>query len=206
MKLFVLTHPQEVENEAEKITELFKEGLEILHFRKPEWTIEKYEALLKSIPSIYYKKLVVHSHYKLIEKYNLRGIHLTGKYLEVVEGKMLKELFKTAERKSITISTSMHSMQEVMENKCKYDYVFLSPLFDSISKEGYPAGFDIEEVKQNLSEYKSFPEVMALGGIDATNIEKVVYMGFSGAVLLGALWKEGNCLVKFRQIKELISR
>jgi thiamine-phosphate pyrophosphorylase len=205
MKLFVLTHPQEIENESEKITDLFKEGLEILHFRKPEWSIEKYEGLLKSIPSVYYKKIVVHSHYKLIEKYNLRGIHLTGKYLEVIEGKMLKELFKTADRKNITVSTSMHSIQEVAENTCKYDYIFLSPLFDSISKEGYPAGFNMEEIKGFLIKYNSFPKLMALGGIDETNIEKVIEAGFSGAVLLGALWKEKNSLEKFRQIKKIMN-
>jgi thiamine-phosphate pyrophosphorylase len=204
MKLLVLTHPQGIENEAEKITELFKEGLEILHFRKPEWPIEKYEGLLKNIPPVYYKKIVVHSHYKLIEKYNLRGIHLTGKYLEVIEGKMLKELFKTADRKNITVSTSMHSIQEVAENTCKYDYVFLSPLFDSISKEGYSAGIDMEEITEFLMKYNSFPEIMALGGIDETNIEKVIKVGFSGAVLLGAVWKEKNSLDRFRQIKTII--
>ena len=103
---------------------------------------------------------------------------------------MLKELFKTAERKKITISTSMHSIQEVIENKCKYDYVFLSPLFDSISKEGYNSGLEIKEVEKVLEKHELHFKVMALGGIDETNIEKVKKAGFSGAVLLGRCGKK----------------
>jgi thiamine-phosphate pyrophosphorylase len=202
MKIIVITDHQEIENEAGKITALFDEGLEMLHFRKPDCDMEKFEGLLKNIPSKYYKRIVIHSHYKLIEKYNLKGIHLSGKYKELINEKILEELFKTVVKRRITISTSMHSLEEVSNNKWKYNYIFLSPVFDSISKEDYRSKFDLKEVKNFLTHYKAFPKLMALGGVKETNVGTIRDMGFSGLVLLGAIWKSNNFLEKFKQIRE----
>jgi thiamine-phosphate pyrophosphorylase len=202
MQIVVITDHQETENEAEKITALFEEGLQILHFRKPDCGIENYERMLKSIPSKYYKRIVLHSHYKLIEKYNLRGIHLTGKYKELIDEKMQAELFRTVSKRRITISTSMHSLEEVKNNKWKYNYIFLSPVFDSISKEGYRSKFDLKEIKSFLSSYNASPKLMALGGVTETNVKTIREIGFAGLVLMGSIWKSGNSLETFKQIKK----
>ncbi|HVD97618.1 MAG TPA: thiamine phosphate synthase [Cytophagaceae bacterium] len=203
MKLFVITHPQEVEQEAEKLTQLFREGLEVLHFRKPGWSLVAYEALLKKIPPGYYKRIVIHSHFNLIEKYNLKGIHFSGQHLSSSAETQIKEMIKLAMRRNLTVSGSMHSFHEIEENKIKFDYVFLSPLFNSISKEGYHSMFELKEVKDFLSHYTGSTKIIALGGIDETNIQLVADCGFSGAALLGAVWNEENGVEKFRKIKVL---
>lgn len=201
MKLLVITHPDKIEAEAERITALFREGLELLHLRKPDWDFGKFETLLKQLPPQYYRKVVIHSHFKLIEKYNLRGIHLKGEYLSGTHKQELKEIFKLATKRNITISASMHSFREIEENKWMFDYVFLSPVFDSISKKGYQSGFDPEVLGKFMKEYKGAIPIIALGGIDENNIEKIVSIGFSGAALLGSVWSEGVSVDKFRNIR-----
>ncbi len=201
MNLIVITDPGEVEDEALKVYRLFEEGLEILHYRKPDWSLEKYEDFLKQIPSRFYKNMVIHSHYKLIEKYNLRGIHLTGKYLAEVDEVSVKEVFKAISKRRLTISTSMHSIQEIQEDKRKYNYIFLSPLFDSISKKTYSSKMKSEEVKVFLKEYKNPEKVVALGGIHKANIKKVIELGFTSAAMLGALWSLDDPAKEFRKIK-----
>ncbi len=204
MKLLVITSPVEEENEAGKINRLFDEGLQILHLRKPDWESEKYELLLKKIAPQHYKKIVIHSHFKLIGKYNLKGIHLKSRMLLESETQNIKEAFRLAAKRNLTISASMHSLQQLRENKRKFDYVFLSPVFDSISKKGYSAAFDMEEVRTFLAGYNSPVEVMALGGVHEGNIQQLVSCGFSGAALLGNIWCEGESLEQFRKIKKII--
>jgi thiamine-phosphate pyrophosphorylase len=204
MKILVITHPDKIEDEAEKIIQLFRDGLEILHLRKPDWDLEKYEHLLKQIPPQYYRRIVIHSHFKLIEKYNLKGVHLKSQYLSVANETALKDVFRLASKKNVTISASMHSFQELRENKWKFDYIFLSPVFDSISKKGHQSGFESEELIEFLKQYTSSTLIIGLGGIDENNIEKVASYGFAGAALLGAVWKDEESKDKFRNIKKLV--
>lgn len=206
MKLLVITSPEELEKEAEQITALFKEGLEVLHFRKPDWDLDRYERLLRKIPHEYYRKIVLHSHFKLIGKYNLKGIHLQSKFLVDAEDANVKEAFKLVSKRNLTVSASMHSLQTVRNNKWKFEYVFLSPVFDSISKTGYVSGFKSEELSEFIKTYISPVKLVALGGIDETNIEQIKEHGFSGAALLGAIWESDDSAGKFRRIKELIQK
>jgi thiamine-phosphate pyrophosphorylase len=88
-----------------------------------------------------------------------------------------------------TISTSFHSTTAIFKSRRKYEYVFLSPVFDSISKQGYKGNFSLEELKSFL---KSKKNIIALGGINAENIELVKQKGFAGAAVLGSIWESKN--------------
>lgn len=69
-----------------------------------------------------------------------------------------------------------------------YDYVFLSPIFDSISKQGYKAAFtraELTEIRAILSQ-----NVYALGGITFDNLKEVEQLGFCGAAMLGGFWEK----------------
>src|ERR1700746_3780497 len=72
-----------------------------------------------------------------------------------------------------------HSIEEMEKNNKKYEYAFLSPVFDSISKEGYKSKFDLNELKSSLLFRKETKgEVYALGGIDEDKIEIINELGF----------------------------
>jgi thiamine-phosphate pyrophosphorylase len=190
MKIFVISNPVNIPKEHELINVLFEEGLEYFHLRKPEFSEIEMVEFLKKIKPKFLKRISVHSHYKLIEKYNLRGIHFTNKYLEAISEEEPKDLFKMAVKKNLQVSSSVHDLKE--EIYLKYNYVFLSPVFDSISKKGYKSHFDAEALKAFVNKIKSgrkYPELIALGGIEENKIEKVANMGFDGLALMGAIWE-----------------
>ena len=88
-----------------------------------------------------------------------------------------------------TVSRSCHSLAEVAAWRDRLDYLFLSPVFDSISKQGYRAGFAPEELLRAAREGIIDRRVMALGGITPDNLARVRAWGFGGAVVLGDLWQ-----------------
>ena len=76
------------------------------------------------------------------------------------------------------------------EHKKNCDYVFLSPVFDSISKLNYHANYTPEEIRKAHKAGIIDKKVIALGGIDTDNIRQVKNYGFGGAAILGALWNK----------------
>jgi thiamine-phosphate pyrophosphorylase len=97
-------------------------------------------------------------------------------------------------------STSLHSLADVLQDWQQLDYAFLSPIFDSISKEGYTAaGFDTAELAQVLC--KAPTPVYALGGITPERLSAVRDMGFTGAGILGAVWAQKDPVAAFRNFQ-----
>ena len=176
MKLILITPPTYFVEENKIITDLFEEGLDILHLRKPDTAPMYAERLLTLIPEQYHKRIVVHGHFYLKEEYKLKGIHLNNR------NPLLPEKYKGH------ISRSCHSLEEVKAHKKQCDYVFLSPVFDSISKKDYHANYTPEEIRKAHKAGIIDKKVIALGGIDTNNIAQVKSYGFGGAAIMGALW------------------
>lgn len=88
-----------------------------------------------------------------------------------------------------SLSRSCHSLEEIRDNLAVCDYLFLSPIFDSISKQGYGAAFDRKELEQAAARQLLQDKVYALGGVCAENIGTLLQIGFYGAAVLGDLWQ-----------------
>lgn len=187
MKLIVISNPIDFKNEHEITCSLFAAGLEYYHLRKPDFSKGKMESFLKQIPQKYFDRIILHSHFELLEKYNLKGIHTKFP----VQKEQIEETF---------ISASFHSFKEIEECKEKYDYAFLSPIFNSISKKNYNAAFDRSELKYFLENNKE-KNIIALGGIDELTIPQANKSGFDGVAVLGALWMSTDPLGKFIRLK-----
>ncbi len=97
-----------------------------------------------------------------------------------------------------------HSLKELEDCKEKYEYAFLSPIFDSISKVGYKSNFDLQTLQSRVLGTKLLKckNIIALGGIDEDKIETVRELGFAGVAVLGAIWNSENPIEKFKRIKE----
>ena len=205
MQLIVVTSSERIENEAEKINALFEAGLEILHLRKPDFSKKEYVQLLEEIKEKYHHKIKIHEFFELTEDYDLLGVHLN------------KRNPNYTGKKSVNISKSCHCIEE-LEKIDGYDYVFLSPIFDSISKKGYRSNFSDEALLKASSSGKINQKVVALGGINQDTLPKLKKYGFGGAAVLGSIWhptpthqppltppklrlrsvsKEGNCSLPF---------
>ena len=176
MYLIIITEPQFTDNEAAIIAQLLRWGVDLVHLRKPESSAEELAKLIEAIPTAYHNRLVLHDHFDLAAHFTLHGLHLNRR------NSVLPPNHKG------TVSQSCHTLDEVKVCKTKCNYVFLSPVFNSISKLGYTSAFTpkalSEAKKQGLIDQK----VVALGGITAANIDKTKYYGFGGVALLGDIW------------------
>jgi thiamine-phosphate pyrophosphorylase len=95
------------------------------------------------------------------------------------------------------LSAACHSLEEVAMQKPKVDYLFLSPIFDSISKQGYASGFRREVLQQAQADGLIDAQVMALGGVTLERIPQLATWGFGGVALLGDVWGRLNDLPAF---------
>ena len=131
MKLIVITRPDFFAEEAQWIATLMQAGDFILHLRKLSATLQEVKALLDDIPQQYYSRIVLHDHFELATRYNLRGVHLNNRNPKPPVGY------------EGCISRSCHTPQEGEQWTPKCVYVTLSPVFDRVSKEGSHASFPI---------------------------------------------------------------
>lgn len=200
MKLIVVTAPTYFVEEDKIITALFEEGLDILHLRKPETPAMYSERLLTLIPQKYHKRIITHEHFYLQEEFSLMGIHLNTRNP------------KEPHDYSGHISCTCHSLDEVRNKKHFYDYLFLSPIYNCITKTGVTSGFTAEELRQAEKSKIIDSKVMALGGITSDNILEIKDYGFGGAVIMGDLWNKFNACTDrdylevirhFKKLKEM---
>lgn len=174
-RLIGFTPENSVKDEVERIIELLKGNIDYFHIRKPKFNEDETRSYILSFPLALRQKLTIHYFPKLALEYDLGGIHLNSRNPELKDEYLGKR-----------ISYSCHSLEEVKEKKEFCDYVFLSPIYNSISKEGYNSGFDLMELKKS----KEIDEkVFALGGINEDKFEELKEIGFGGAGLLGSIWK-----------------
>jgi thiamine-phosphate pyrophosphorylase len=198
-RLVLLTAPTGLPDEPRLLTNLLAHGVERLHLRKPDWSAAQLEELIQVLPSQFYARLVLHAYPHLVRQYQLGGLHLTGIQRAAAT-------HRPALLPDQTLSTSFHSLAEISQHRRRYDYVFLSPIFDSISKEGYSSGFNLAEVQaglRTLAARPSYrPQVLALGGIEAQNIKQVQQAGFAGAAVLGSIWQSADPVEAWRQLHD----
>ena len=174
-QLIVITTPTCFEGEATCINTLFAHGLMRLHLRKPKASEDAIETLLKQIDTEYHARIVLHDAFDLINRYAVGGLHLNSR------NQLPLKQFKGS------ISRSCHSLEELERYKT-YDYLLLSPIYNSISKEGYGSTFSPTELKQAEKAGIITPRIIALGGIDAAAIKELQPSAFGGVAVLGALW------------------
>jgi len=175
-KIVAITLPHCFEDETVICNSLFVRGLERLHLRKPDSSEEVYEEFIGRIEPRYRARLVIHNYFHLAEKYRLRGIHLSSS---------LYRSFRDFDKYRF-VSVSCHSVEEIEELHPQVSECFLSPIFDSITKEGYLGAFDHRLLAERLPRIDK--PVVALGGISADNIYSTFALGFAGAALMGGLW------------------
>ncbi|MDR3251888.1 MAG: thiamine phosphate synthase [Tannerella sp.] len=197
MKLIAITTEALFDGEPEALNMLFDDGLESLHLRKPSASKDETECLIRRIDERFRNRIVVHDHYSLAGQYGLKGIHLNKR----------NELFTVHCSLFTAISRSCHTLDEV--SACRdLEYVFLSPIFDSISKAGYRKRFERELLVGAGREGTIDAKVIALGGITKERIPEVRSYGFGGVAVIGALWnafpKDGDLnglSVRFKELR-----
>ncbi|MDR0574602.1 MAG: thiamine phosphate synthase [Tannerella sp.] len=206
MKVIVITAENFLERETDALHLLFENGLKVLHLRKPRASQNEMKAFIEQLKAEFYPRIVLHDYYDLTELFDLKGIHLNCRNQEAFfkkidadgivglpSGRPVSESNNAIEndcfflKGRLSTSRSCHSLEEVAESRF-FDYLFLSPVFDSISKAGYKQGFMPEQLAEAKKKKIIDEKVIALGGITAENLPLVRNYGFGGIAVLGALW------------------
>lgn len=198
-----------LEKEVEVMIALLDQGLERLHIRKPAAGLNQLAFLLERFPWQYREKLVLHppraffgriglkketEHLmQWMQQKGMRRLHIPS-WLRMHPNidVLLKQL--SSRDNSFVLSTGMHTLEErcellqVNQPGLAYDYVLVSPLFDSISKAGYRANAALwQHGRDRGSEFR--PRLIAMGGMQAANLLAIKNAGFDGAALMGAIWQ-----------------
>ena len=172
--LVIISEPGFFSGEAEALRRLL-DGLECrVHLRKPGSAEEDMRRLVESLPEELRPRLTLQDHLQLAPEYGVGGVHPTSRFPEIPP--CWRGL----------VSRSCHSLDEVAA--CQdADYLFLSPIFDSISKSGYRSAFTDAQLR-SASEIDG--HVYALGGVRPENFPLLKEYGFGGAALLGHVWRD----------------
>lgn len=204
MHLIVITPDNEVKDEITIINSLFDNGLRQLHLRKPLFTTEQYRNYIDAIDTWYHPRIVLCGSFDLLDEFSLGGAHLNSM---VRNDKATVEQLKALPPSCI--STSFHSWQEIEDNEFEYGYVFISPVFDSISKNGYNAGIDIKgaiRIKERMEQRNKYcPEIIGLGGVGIMQLSILHRNAFDGAAVLGAIWLSEAPVATFTKMRDVIS-
>lgn len=190
--LVVISSPEKIKNEAEAIQHLFHSGLRRFHLRKPDWECHEVENLLQKIPQVYHHFIILHNHYELVKKYGLKGIHLTNH----TKNSYVEEKFK-----DYHISISTHTFREVQSLSSSYDYAFISPVFESISKKGYKPAVLLSELSERIEKQPLPTKLIALGGVKPENLKQLQHSPFDGYAVLGYIWEAYKNNPDIKEIK-----
>ncbi|WP_428742953.1 thiamine phosphate synthase [Tenacibaculum sp.] len=191
--MIVLIAPEkDIPNEIEILQQLFKEGLDYYHFRKPDKNYEEHVVYLSQIDEKYHNRIVTHYFHELINEFNLKGIHFQEqKRIDALENG--SEYFIGLNMIGKTMSSSFHESSALANCDIEFDYHLLSPVFSSISKKGYEGRvFDVNHIDKTI---------IGMGGINTDTIQKTLELGFQGIGVLGGVWNTENPVESYKKIK-----
>lgn len=169
----IFTLPQPVEDEAERITGMLDSDKSLtVHLRHPGLDEEALANVIAAIPSRLHNRLRLHDHFGLLERFGgIGGVHLNSRNREAPAG-------------ARCVSRSCHSIEEARREVSRYDYVTLSPVFESTSKPGYAPESDLLNLPADLQR----AGVVALGGVGEADGPLLRRHGFSGMARMGSAW------------------
>jgi thiamine-phosphate pyrophosphorylase len=191
--MFVLITSEHFIKDEFKFLNKFLEHDVYIHIRKPFAYTVQISNLLNSISPEFYPKISMHNHYEILNNYLLGGIHLSAFNRPSIESRLSQMPYVL---KNLRISYSLHENDKNVSLKFFPHYVFISPVWNSISKPGYEG--------KNLSpeEFNLNPQTLkiALGGIKTENVEQTFLRGYDGIAVCGYVWNSLNPFKKFEKI------
>ena len=198
MRLIVISSSRTIENETEIITQFFESGLQTFHLRKRWLSSSRTKKIINGIPQQYHNRIVLHYNHLLARKYKLKGIHLSKSHKKKkIKTWLILKILRFS-NPNIEVSTSYNNIGQLMEiNKTyNYSYVFLSPVFDSLSSK-FQSGFTENSLSAALQ--KTQYKVVARGGVDMEALEKASRIGFEGLAFYSSIWKKKDPSAEFHK-------
>lgn len=192
----VYTNPYYLKGEIEKINDLFEAGLDELHVRKPGYSKSEMTKFIQQVDFKNWSKIVLHSHFDLVLKFNLRGIHVSPTKRRKWSFQW-KRVYYRFLKGNIQISTTTSNLDKFYKFY-NFDKVFLGPLFNTSYRSDTLFAFEESQLRKELK--NDLTEVYAVGGINADNINRVYDLGFKGFALQSTIWKAVDPILAFHEV------
>jgi thiamine-phosphate pyrophosphorylase len=198
MKIILLSKTRYDEKEMELVTRLFENGLETYHLRKPRLSTREMRKVLDDIPKHFHSRIIIHSHHQLARQYNLKGVHYTRTHLKKSFKNWWRKVTLGLSKSDIIRTSSFTKLSSLYdESEIEFDYVFLSPVFDSLTGK-FQSGFYEDGIRAAIN--KSGRNIVARGGVDYRRLEKIKEMGFYGMTLGSCIWDSKEPLEEYLRI------
>lgn len=189
MKLTAITPPYFYTGEARAIERVLRRPeYERVYVRKPGCTAARLAALIEGIDPCLRQYIAIGDHLELASDLGVGAVHLSGRSPLPPPGW------------SGAIGRSCHSSEELRQHIDSADYLFISPIFPSLSKPGYGVGSTLaaDPALQALLVGDAGEKIVALGGVEPARYDNLRQAGFRRAAMLTAAWRPEMSAANFR--------
>ena len=154
----------------------------LFHLRRYDWEEGQVAEFLSQFTNGELEKVVLNHHHFLAAEFGINRLHFSEQDRREIDEDKLQRFADAG----FILSTSVHELETFNKLPECFTYAFLSPVFDSISKEGYKA------VNFDLSHRRKDVKLIGLGGVTVENFGSLITKGFDGGAVLGAVWNSEN--------------
>lgn len=204
MDIVVVSCSHDVENEIAVVEAMLLDGLESFHVRKPHYTTNDYITYISKISPKLRNRVVLHSRHMLANKYGCKGVHVSRKHRRAGFRTKLRLFKLRLFNKKIHISASLQNLDSIEGRIKNYDYIFLSPVYESMSPEARIKKFKSSKLRKFLRQTRK--RVFAHGGISSDKFAQLKKLGFGGVVLQSVIWDSEEPLQKYFNLKEELEK
>lgn len=201
MIVMLYTPEDYVENEVENIQYMLDNGADYLFIRKPHMDDFSLVDYMEKFESKYYARMISTS-LILCKEFDMAGYHFTRDiWLKNINYNT--KILDWLRLNNKISSKSAHNMDEIKTLNKIFKLLIISPIYKSITKDNYFYPWNYRELGIEVA--NSSAQCYAVGGIDASNIDTLSTMNFTGVGLLGGIWQnQQEPKIAFEQIKRII--
>ncbi len=199
MKLILISPSKKLESEIGMLLNMFEQGLPTYHVRKKTFSTKQLRSYLEEIPKKYHNRIVIHTHHELALRFDLKGVYISRSHRKRKIKQWFWKKWLRFRKGNLEISSGVSGLENLLDFNDRYDYMFLAPVFDSLSGNFQSAysDYNLLPVLKN-TQYK----VIARGGVSTKTIQKAHQLGFGGVAFYTSIWKSENPLNEFLLVKE----
>lgn len=198
MRLIVISPSKKHDSEVGMLLNMFEQGLQTYHVRKKRYSTRELKTYLEEIPEKYHPHIVIHSHHDLALRFNLKGIYISRSHKKNKWKLWFWLKWLQFRRPNLEISTTLRSVENIIDSVNRYNYIFIAPVFDSLSGN-FQSAFPEYNLKPVLK--SAGRKVIAKGGVSTSTLQRASDLGFGGVAFYTSIWKSANPLQEFLKVK-----
>ena len=203
LSLYLITDENYIKDESFEfvIEEALKGGVTVVQLREKKSSTKdflKKAFRLKSLLLKYNVPLIINDRIDIALACDADGIHIGQSDMPYIYARKLLGPNKI-------IGLSIESFEEAQQaEEFDLDYIAISPVFSTPTKENTKIEFGIEGIKRisSLSRHKT----VAIGGINLDNVSEIITAGADGISVISAILCDENIYRASVELRELVLR